>query len=94
MARSGRAAAQKANERIIAKQEVVIGEGFAKKNKKKDAAKESEENENWVQCDSCQKWRLLPPHADMESLPDTWYCELNIYDDRRNNCNAKEQVRT
>lgn len=43
MARSGRAAAQKANERIIAKQEVVIGEGFAKKNKKKDAAKEPEE---------------------------------------------------
>jgi hypothetical protein len=30
----------------------------------------------------------------MESLPDTWYCELNIYDERRNNCSAKEQVRT
>ncbi|GMI32960.1 hypothetical protein TrCOL_g2963 [Triparma columacea] len=50
------------------------------------------QNENWVLCDSCQKWRLLPPHADMESLPDKWYCELNIYDERRNNCSAKEQT--
>ena len=93
VARSGRAAAQKANERIIAKQEVVIGEGFSRKNKKKEASvKEANEDVNWVQCDRCQKWRLLPPHINMKSLPDVWFCEMNTYDEKRNNCSAKEQT--
>lgn len=51
-----------------------------------------DEEERWVQCDKCQKWRLLPSTVCMETLPDKWYCELNIHDDSRNTCSAPEQT--
>jgi hypothetical protein len=57
-----------------------------------ETAPVSEENENWVQCVNCQKWRLLPPHADIKALSEAWSCELNIYDGERNHCGAKEQT--
>jgi len=49
-------------------------------------------NEHWVQCDRCMKWRLLPDSVQMDDLPDHWYCEMNIYDLKRNNCDAVEQT--
>lgn len=33
-------------------------------------------NENWVCCDSCQKWRLLPFGTKPEHLPDNWLCSM------------------
>lgn len=45
----------------------------------------------WVQCESCNKWRALPATVNASSLPDQWYCSLNIYD-KRNNCNVPEEV--
>lgn len=54
---------------------------------------DNEENdENWVQCDRCQKWRLLPEFVDMDGLPERWFCEMNKYDARRNKCSASEQT--
>lgn len=32
--------------------------------------------EDWVQCDSCQKWRLLPFGTKPEQLPDKWLCSM------------------
>lgn len=32
--------------------------------------------ENWVQCDRCQKWRLLPLGTNPESLPEKWLCSM------------------
>lgn len=32
--------------------------------------------ENWVQCDSCQKWRLLPFGITEDSLPEKWLCSM------------------
>ncbi|GMH94651.1 hypothetical protein TL16_g12967 [Triparma laevis f. inornata] len=50
------------------------------------------ENSNWVQCDRCQKWRLLPIYINMDMLGEgDWFCEMNTYDVRRNFCGAKEQ---
>jgi hypothetical protein len=49
-------------------------------------------DENWVQCDACQKWRLLPDSVDMDTLPERWYCELNKYDKKRMTCTAPEQT--
>jgi len=51
-----------------------------------------EEREPWVQCDRCEKWRLLPRYVQMSTLPERWYCELNIYDPKRNHCGAPEQT--
>lgn len=35
------------------------------------------EVDNWVQCNKCEKWRMLPPNVDPENLPDKWYCSMN-----------------
>lgn len=32
--------------------------------------------EDWVACDKCQKWRLLPYGTKPEHLPDRWMCSM------------------
>ncbi|KAK3041470.1 hypothetical protein RJ639_000447 [Escallonia herrerae] len=32
--------------------------------------------EDWVCCDKCQKWRLLPNGKNPESLPEKWLCSM------------------
>lgn len=45
----------------------------------------------WVQCDSCDKWRMLHPCMQNEVIPEKWYCSMNIYDPDRSTCAAKER---
>ncbi|KAJ0651110.1 putative transcription factor & chromatin remodeling CW-Zn family [Helianthus annuus] len=33
-------------------------------------------NEDWVCCDKCEKWRLLPPGQNPSSLPEKWICDM------------------
>ena len=47
--------------------------------------------DNWVQCDLCKRWRMLPPQVDVENLPDKWFCSMNVYDKPRSNCDAVER---
>ena len=35
--------------------------------------------ENWVFCDKCQKWRLLPYGADPNNLPKEWKCSMQVW---------------
>jgi CW-type Zinc Finger len=96
-ARSGRKAAQQAKEKLTPKQDEKL-----EKKKKKRKLKEGEgdgelsdasvDDRQWVQCDSCSKWRILPSDVKTSSLPKHWYCHLNIYDPKRNNCAAPEQT--
>ncbi|KJP85884.1 hypothetical protein AK88_04471 [Plasmodium fragile] len=51
------------------------------------------EQDNWVQCDRCEKWRKLPAYIDMNNLPKIWYCNLNT-DARYNSCDVEEEVAT
>jgi len=51
------------------------------------AEKQSSE---WVQCDRCKKWRLLPPEVDVSSLPSQWFCHMNAWDPAHNNCKKPE----
>jgi hypothetical protein len=44
----------------------------------------------WVQCEKCEKWRMLLGESD-ESLPDMWYCEMNDSDPRNNSCESPER---
>jgi hypothetical protein len=32
--------------------------------------------DNWVCCDKCQKWRLLPPRTNPDDLPEKWLCSM------------------
>jgi len=32
---------------------------------------------DWVACDKCDKWHVLPPGLTPDLLPDTWYCSQN-----------------
>lgn len=96
-ARSGRKAAQEAKERMTPKQEEKT-EKKKKKRKRKEGEEEAAEQSDssvddrqWVQCDSCSKWRVLPSDIKVSSLPKHWYCHLNSYDPKRNNCAAPEQ---
>ena len=48
------------------------------------------EEDTWVACDKCNKWRMLP--ADAPPVGDgKWYCAMNP-DDRYNACGAPEQT--
>ena len=35
-----------------------------------------EEKKKWVQCDACTKWRRVPTHIEIQSLPDVWHCHM------------------
>jgi hypothetical protein len=51
------------------------------------------ENLFWVQCDRCEKWRVLPPGDNEQELPEKWFCEMlnpNI-DNVNNKCSAPEK---
>jgi len=44
---------------------------------------------NWVQCNECSKWRVLP--AGGSPPVGEWTCEMNDLDSLRNTCAAAEQ---
>jgi len=101
--RSGRRAAQQANERIVSKEKETVasapGQEPLLKKKKKRRNKDGDENDSessddgsqWVQCDKCSKWRIIPSSA-VKTLPAQWYCSLNTYDKKRASCDAPEQT--
>ncbi|KAI5075968.1 hypothetical protein GOP47_0008033 [Adiantum capillus-veneris] len=49
--------------------------------------------DNWVGCDKCQKWRLLPPGVDTANLPKKWLCKMIYWlEEGMNNCSVPEDV--
>ncbi|KAM7501707.1 hypothetical protein LguiB_000611 [Lonicera macranthoides] len=53
------------------------------------AEKETGEQEQWTQCDSCSKWRRLA--ADI-LLPPHWTCSDNISDPNRSSCSDPDEM--
>ena len=91
-----RKAAHKAHRQISSNDGRVIEEsrGKPRRKEKEDGRKgkkaaSKEDVEDWVQCDVCAKWRLIPSVKD---LPEKWYCQLNVTDPKRSICNATEQT--
>ncbi|KAE8734164.1 Tetratricopeptide repeat-like superfamily protein [Hibiscus syriacus] len=50
--------------------------------------------ENWVQCDRCHKWRLLPFDTRPEQLPEKWLCSMLNWLPRMNRCDISEDDTT
>ncbi|KAK9040856.1 hypothetical protein V6N11_015992 [Hibiscus sabdariffa] len=46
--------------------------------------------ENWVHCDKCQKWRLLPININPADLPEKWLCSMLNWLPGMNHCNVAE----
>ncbi|GMH08328.1 hypothetical protein Nepgr_010168 [Nepenthes gracilis] len=51
-------------------------------------------NENWVCCDSCLKWRLLPLGTLPEHLPEDWLCSMLNWLPGMNRCDVSEEETT
>ena len=53
----------------------------------------ADENDQWVQCEhrNCQKWRRVPAHIDIKTLPEIWYCEMNTWDVESAKCSAPQK---
>ncbi|MCO5552998.1 hypothetical protein L7F22_006518 [Adiantum nelumboides] len=50
--------------------------------------------ENWVGCDKCEKWRLLPPGVDDKNLPNKWRCKMQYWLEKEglNNCSVSTDI--
>ncbi|KAJ4834607.1 hypothetical protein Tsubulata_039012 [Turnera subulata] len=50
--------------------------------------------ENWVCCDKCQKWRLLPYGTNPDQLPKKWICNMLYWLPGMNQCTVTEEETT
>ncbi|XP_028804115.1 uncharacterized protein LOC114759174 isoform X2 [Neltuma alba] len=50
--------------------------------------------DNWVQCDRCQKWRLLPSGTNPDHLPEKWLCSMLDWLPDMNRCSVSEDETT
>ncbi|XP_076891541.1 cysteine-tryptophan domain-containing zinc finger protein 7-like [Bidens hawaiensis] len=50
--------------------------------------------DNWVGCDRCEKWRLLPIGIEPANLPDKWLCSMTTWLPGRNHCDIGEEETT
>lgn len=70
-----------------AEEKVRRGRGRASKQKEEDKQQE------WVQCENCEKWRRLPLAISAKDLPDKWYCSMNTWDPRSASCAVQEDYK-
>ncbi|XP_073052227.1 LOW QUALITY PROTEIN: cysteine-tryptophan domain-containing zinc finger protein 3-like [Primulina eburnea] len=48
-------------------------------------------NEDWVSCDNCGKWRLLPLGTNPKCLPNKWLCRMLTWLPGMNRCSVPEE---
>ena len=46
---------------------------------------------DWVQCIICEKWRVVAPNINVESLPDNWECKDNTWAPQYGSCIVLEE---
>lgn len=51
-------------------------------------------NDTWVQCDYCEKWRMLIGDVKEEDIPEKWYCRMNKSDPLNNACTISEKTQS
>ncbi|CAN4091790.1 unnamed protein product [Withania somnifera] len=50
--------------------------------------------EDWVACDKCEKWRLLPYGTKPKQLPERWMCSMLYWLPGMNRCDISEEETT
>ncbi|PWA97228.1 zinc finger, CW-type [Artemisia annua] len=50
--------------------------------------------EDWVCCDKCEKWRLLPPGMNIKSFPEKWLCSMLNWLPGMNRCSFSQEETT
>jgi hypothetical protein len=48
-------------------------------------------SDEWVSCDTCNKWRRLPPSVKASDLPDQFFCNMNAWN-HENTCAVAEET--
>ena len=65
---------EKLYKRIVTKhqlaQEVIDGKHIVRMFTRDEIKNLNAEDDTWIECDSCGKWRVLPPGFDTNQLPD------------------------
>nr|XP_043618776.1 cysteine-tryptophan domain-containing zinc finger protein 3-like isoform X2 [Erigeron canadensis] len=51
-------------------------------------------NDDWVCCDKCEKWRLLPRGVNPGSLPEKWLCSMLDWLPGMNRCSISQEETT
>ena len=60
--------------------------------KKKPGVKPQIFKSQWAQCDTCTKWRRLPPKTDgLDLAVESFTCSLNVWDPARQTCDVPEE---
>lgn len=103
---SNRAAAMLAKSRLSSKvtrtvsEETPSAEDSKDKQTKTKAIQSKEvveilvEEDNWVQCDKCAKWRSIAPNSSQNDLPDKWFCYMNTWNPDYSSCDVPEESST
>ncbi|KAJ8339396.1 hypothetical protein SKAU_G00361820 [Synaphobranchus kaupii] len=60
------------------------------KTKPIDDTEDANPDQNWVQCNTCLKWRKLADGVVPEILPDLWFCHMND-DSEFRSCRVEEE---
>ena len=50
------------------------------------------DDQKWIQCEACEKWRKVSEMIDAESLPKMWVCEMNTWDPNRASCHVPQET--
>ncbi|GJV74159.1 peptidase S10, serine carboxypeptidase, alpha/beta hydrolase fold protein [Tanacetum coccineum] len=58
------------------------------------APAEAVSHENWVACDRCNAWRLLPIGITAVNLPENWWCSKSTWLPGKNYCDVSEDETT
>ncbi|GJS80918.1 cullin, conserved site-containing protein [Tanacetum coccineum] len=58
------------------------------------APAEAASHDNWVACDRCNAWRLLPIGITADNLPENWWCSKSTWLPGKNYCDVSEDETT
>ncbi|GJS80923.1 cullin, conserved site-containing protein [Tanacetum coccineum] len=58
------------------------------------ALAEAASHDNWVACDQCNAWRLLPIGITADNLPENWWCSKSTWLPGKNYCDVSEDETT
>ncbi len=70
----------------------AAGERFRDDWQEEDMAVDDDPNQQWVQCEACEKWRKVAAEVDADALPKLWLCKMNTWDAARASCDVPQET--